>query len=161
MASILSTSAFLQTPASLSTTPLETPKGGVFSLSFRNRRTQIGSQSNISNLFLNKSNTSTLEVSRFIPSAVYQQTSEVEEAKEEKTGSVEFQVLCFTNKIRSLTSHLQTHRKDYSSQRGLRLTLGKRQRLLAYLAKKDSRRYMDLIGRLDIRDPKKTRATLN
>ncbi|KAI3856888.1 hypothetical protein MKX03_036194 [Papaver bracteatum] len=159
MASILSTSAFLQTPASLSTTPLETPKGGVFSLSFR--RTRIGSQSNLSNLFLNKSNTSTFEVSRFIPSAVYQQTSEVEEAKEEKTGSVEFQVLCFTNKIRSLTSHLQTHRKDYSSQRGLRLTLGKRQRLLAYLAKKDSRRYMDLIGRLDIRDPKKTRATLN
>ncbi|CAN4087051.1 unnamed protein product [Withania somnifera] len=56
--------------------------------------------------------------------------------QEEKRGSVEFQVFNFTNKIRRLTSHLELHKKDYLSQRGLKKILGKRQRLLAYLAKK-------------------------
>nr|YP_010581036.1 ribosomal protein S15 [Sarracenia alata]YP_010581044.1 ribosomal protein S15 [Sarracenia alata]UZT27355.1 ribosomal protein S15 [Sarracenia alata]UZT27360.1 ribosomal protein S15 [Sarracenia alata] len=56
--------------------------------------------------------------------------------KEENWGSVEFQVFNFTNKIRRLTLHLELHKKDYLSQRGLRKILGKRQRLLAYLSKK-------------------------
>nr|WRW10983.1 ribosomal protein S15 [Aeginetia sinensis] len=51
-------------------------------------------------------------------------------------GSVEFQVLSFTNKIRKLTLHLKLHKKDFSSHRGLRKILGKRQRLLSYLSKK-------------------------
>nr|ATL76602.1 ribosomal protein S15 [Chenopodium album] len=54
-----------------------------------------------------------------------------EEKKEENRGSVEFQVVCFTNKIRRLTS-FELHKKDYSSQRATK-NLGKRQRLLAYL----------------------------
>ncbi|KAM3301234.1 ribosomal protein S15 [Capsicum chacoense] len=58
-------------------------------------------------------------------------------SQEEKRGSVEFQVFNFTNKIRRLTSHLELHKKDYLSQRGLKKILGKRQRLLAYLAKKN------------------------
>nr|YP_009490231.1 ribosomal protein S15 [Itea chinensis]AWH11673.1 ribosomal protein S15 [Itea chinensis] len=78
----------------------------------------------------------------------------LQEEKEESRGSVEFQVFSFTNKIRRLTSHLELHRKDYSSQRGLRKILGKRQRLLAYLSKKNRVRYKELIGRLDIREPK-------
>ena len=53
----------------------------------------------------------------------------VQEKKEENCGSVEFQVFRFTNKIRRLTSHLELHRKDYLSQRGLRKILEKRQRL--------------------------------
>nr|YP_009574888.1 ribosomal protein S15 [Aristolochia kaempferi]YP_009575313.1 ribosomal protein S15 [Aristolochia mollissima]YP_010878680.1 ribosomal protein S15 [Aristolochia dabieshanensis]QBI76370.1 ribosomal protein S15 [Aristolochia kaempferi]QBI76795.1 ribosomal protein S15 [Aristolochia mollissima]WHE26112.1 ribosomal protein S15 [Aristolochia dabieshanensis] len=69
-------------------------------------------------------------------------------------GSVEFQVFNFTNKIRRLTSHLELHRKDYFSQRGLRKILGKRQRLLAYLSKKNRVRYKELIGQLNIREPK-------
>nr|YP_009862674.1 ribosomal protein S15 [Mytilaria laosensis]QKD76050.1 ribosomal protein S15 [Mytilaria laosensis] len=77
-----------------------------------------------------------------------------QEEKEEKSGSVEFQVFSFTNKIRKLTSHLELHRKDYLSQRGLRKILGKRQRLLTYLSKKNRVRYKELIGRLDIREPK-------
>nr|YP_009524820.1 ribosomal protein S15 [Macleaya microcarpa]AXR90984.1 ribosomal protein S15 [Macleaya microcarpa]AXR91069.1 ribosomal protein S15 [Macleaya microcarpa]AXR91153.1 ribosomal protein S15 [Macleaya microcarpa]AXR91238.1 ribosomal protein S15 [Macleaya microcarpa] len=77
-----------------------------------------------------------------------------QEAKEENKGSVEFQVFSFTNKIRRLTSHLELHKKDYLSQRGLRKTLGKRQRLLAYLSKKNRIRYKELIGQLDIREPK-------
>nr|YP_010912594.1 ribosomal protein S15 [Tillandsia nicolasensis]WIL88783.1 ribosomal protein S15 [Tillandsia nicolasensis] len=77
-----------------------------------------------------------------------------QEEKEENKGSVEFQVFSFTNKIRRLTSHLELHKKDFLSQRGLRKILGKRQRLLAYLSKKNRVRYKKLIGKLDIREPK-------
>nr|YP_010436206.1 ribosomal protein S15 [Tillandsia utriculata]YP_010905115.1 ribosomal protein S15 [Tillandsia albida]YP_010906083.1 ribosomal protein S15 [Tillandsia caliginosa]WIL89575.1 ribosomal protein S15 [Tillandsia utriculata subsp. pringlei]UTA95422.1 ribosomal protein S15 [Tillandsia utriculata]WIL81128.1 ribosomal protein S15 [Tillandsia albida]WIL82096.1 ribosomal protein S15 [Tillandsia caliginosa] len=77
-----------------------------------------------------------------------------QEEKEENKGSVEFQVFSFTNKIRRLTSHLELHKKDFLSQRGLRKILGKRQRLLAYLSKKNRVRYKKLIGQLDIREPK-------
>nr|YP_010422598.1 ribosomal protein S15 [Uncaria hirsuta]YP_010422768.1 ribosomal protein S15 [Uncaria macrophylla]UFI57901.1 ribosomal protein S15 [Uncaria hirsuta]UIE35501.1 ribosomal protein S15 [Uncaria macrophylla]USG59098.1 ribosomal protein S15 [Uncaria hirsuta]USG59268.1 ribosomal protein S15 [Uncaria macrophylla] len=75
-------------------------------------------------------------------------------SEEENRGSVEFQVFRFTNKIRRLTSHLESHKKDYLSQRGLRKILGKRQRLLAYLAKKNGVRYKELIGQLSIRETK-------
>nr|YP_009252526.1 ribosomal protein S15 [Annona cherimola]YP_009252545.1 ribosomal protein S15 [Annona cherimola]YP_009574299.1 ribosomal protein S15 [Uvaria macrophylla]YP_009574318.1 ribosomal protein S15 [Uvaria macrophylla]YP_009975827.1 ribosomal protein S15 [Annona muricata]YP_009975846.1 ribosomal protein S15 [Annona muricata]YP_009975938.1 ribosomal protein S15 [Annona reticulata]YP_009975957.1 ribosomal protein S15 [Annona reticulata]YP_010381272.1 ribosomal protein S15 [Artabotrys pilosus]YP_01 len=74
--------------------------------------------------------------------------------EEKNKGSVEFQIFSFTNKIRRLTSHLELHRRDYLSQRGLRKILGKRQRLLAYLSKKNRVRYKELIGQLDIREPK-------
>nr|YP_009669207.1 ribosomal protein S15 [Heimia apetala]AZB52129.1 ribosomal protein S15 [Heimia myrtifolia]QCW94206.1 ribosomal protein S15 [Heimia apetala] len=77
-----------------------------------------------------------------------------QEEKKENSGSVEFQVVSFTNKIRRLTSHLELHRKDYLSQRGLRKILGKRQRLLSYLSNKNKVRYKELISRLDIREPK-------
>nr|YP_010225638.1 ribosomal protein S15 [Muehlenbeckia gunnii]UDD73977.1 ribosomal protein S15 [Muehlenbeckia gunnii] len=76
-------------------------------------------------------------------------------SQEEKKGSVEFQVFCFTNKIRRLSSHLELHKKDYSSQRGLRKILGKRQRLLAYFSKKSRVRYKELISQLNIRALKK------
>nr|QGT34111.1 ribosomal protein S15 [Chamaesium wolffianum] len=76
-----------------------------------------------------------------------------EENKDNK-GSVEFQVVSFTNRIRRLTSHLELNKKDYLSQRGLRQILGKRQRLLAYLSKKNRVRYKELIGRLEIREIK-------
>nr|YP_010496347.1 ribosomal protein S15 [Paraprenanthes melanantha]UWM99989.1 ribosomal protein S15 [Paraprenanthes melanantha] len=77
-----------------------------------------------------------------------------QEENKENRGSVEFQVISFTNKIRRLTSHLELHKKDYLSQRGLRKILGKRQRLLAYLSKKNRARYKELIGQLDIRERK-------
>lgn len=70
---------------------------------------------------------------------------------EENRGSVEFQVFRFSNKIKRLTSHLKLHKKDHSSQRGIRKILGKRQRLLAYLFKKDKVRYKELISQLKIR----------
>nr|UDY68745.1 ribosomal protein S15 [Cheirodendron trigynum] len=76
-----------------------------------------------------------------------------EENKDNK-GSAEFQVVSFTNRIRRLTSHLELHKKDYLSQIGLRKILGKRQRLLAYLSKKNRVRYKELIGRLAIRETK-------
>nr|YP_010341497.1 ribosomal protein S15 [Gynoxys violacea]YP_010341585.1 ribosomal protein S15 [Gynoxys baccharoides]YP_010341761.1 ribosomal protein S15 [Paragynoxys venezuelae]YP_010341849.1 ribosomal protein S15 [Aequatorium jamesonii]YP_010341937.1 ribosomal protein S15 [Nordenstamia cajamarcensis]YP_010342025.1 ribosomal protein S15 [Nordenstamia kingii]YP_010342113.1 ribosomal protein S15 [Paragynoxys martingrantii]YP_010342201.1 ribosomal protein S15 [Paracalia jungioides]YP_010342289.1 ribosomal p len=77
-----------------------------------------------------------------------------QEENKENRGSVEFQVVSFTNKIRRLTSHLEFHKKDYLSQRGLRKILGKRQRLLAYLSKKNRSRYKELIGQLGIRERK-------
>uniref|UniRef100_UPI0030FE2560 ribosomal protein S15 n=1 Tax=Manekia incurva TaxID=1072615 RepID=UPI0030FE2560 len=77
-----------------------------------------------------------------------------QEEKEKNKGSTEFQIWNFTKRIRRLTSHLELHKKDYLSQRGLRKILGKRQRLLAYLSNKNRVRYKELIGQLDIREPK-------
>ena len=78
----------------------------------------------------------------------------VKEEKQENRGSVEFQVFSFTDKIRRLTSHLELHKRDFLSQRGLRKILGKRQRLLNYLSKKNRVRYKKLIGQLGIRESK-------
>nr|YP_009745551.1 ribosomal protein S15 [Tribulus terrestris]QIH29982.1 ribosomal protein S15 [Tribulus terrestris]QSX43036.1 ribosomal protein S15 [Tribulus terrestris] len=77
-----------------------------------------------------------------------------QQEKEENRGSVEFQIVNFTNKVRRLTSHLEVHKKDYLSQRGLRKILGKRQRLLSYLSKKNQVRYKELISQLNIRESK-------
>nr|YP_010468566.1 ribosomal protein S15 [Parietaria mauritanica]YP_010470196.1 ribosomal protein S15 [Parietaria judaica]UVF31676.1 ribosomal protein S15 [Parietaria mauritanica]UVF34849.1 ribosomal protein S15 [Parietaria judaica] len=74
--------------------------------------------------------------------------------KEEKRGSVAFQILRLTNRIRTLSSHLELHKKDYLSKRGLRTILGKRQRMLSYLSKKNRIRYKQLINQLNIRDSK-------
>ncbi|KAL4184664.1 hypothetical protein AMTRI_Chr10g2240 [Amborella trichopoda] len=75
-------------------------------------------------------------------------------SKEEKKGSVEFQLFCFTDKLRKLTSHLELHKKDFLSQRGMRKFLGKHQRMLAYLSKKNKVRYKKLIVQLNIQEPK-------
>nr|QHN57301.1 ribosomal protein S15 [Robiquetia spathulata] len=77
-----------------------------------------------------------------------------QEEKEENSGSVEFQVFHFTSKIRRLTSHLELHKRDFLSQRGLRIILGKRQRLLTYLSNKNKVRYKKLMDQLNIREPK-------
>nr|BBF91086.1 ribosomal protein S15 [Phyllocladus aspleniifolius] len=73
----------------------------------------------------------------------------------EQKGSVESQVCYLTNRINRLTQHLQLHRRDYSSQRGLWKIVGKRKRLLVYLFKRDVLRYNDLISQLGIRELKK------
>nr|YP_009469059.1 ribosomal protein S15 [Streptocarpus teitensis]QKG63000.1 ribosomal protein S15 [Streptocarpus ionanthus subsp. grotei]QKG63084.1 ribosomal protein S15 [Streptocarpus ionanthus subsp. orbicularis]QKG63101.1 ribosomal protein S15 [Streptocarpus ionanthus subsp. grandifolius]QKG63189.1 ribosomal protein S15 [Streptocarpus ionanthus subsp. velutinus]QKG63347.1 ribosomal protein S15 [Streptocarpus ionanthus subsp. rupicola] len=75
-------------------------------------------------------------------------------SQKENRGSVEFQVFSFTTKIRRLASHLELHKKDSSSQRGLRKILGKRQRILTYLSKNNIGRYKELINELDIRELK-------
>nr|YP_010834991.1 ribosomal protein S15 [Osbeckia octandra]WFQ82606.1 ribosomal protein S15 [Osbeckia octandra] len=75
-------------------------------------------------------------------------------SEDENRGSSEFQVVHFTNKIRRLTSHLEFHRKDYLSQRGLRKILGKRQRLLSYLSNKKRVSYKELMNKLDLRESK-------
>nr|AKT94735.1 ribosomal protein S15 [Brunonia australis] len=80
--------------------------------------------------------------------------SQEKEEKKENSGSVEFQVICLTNKIGRLTSHLKLHKKDYLSERSMQKILGKRQRLLAYLSKKNGVRYKELISQLAIRERK-------
>ncbi len=70
---------------------------------------------------------------------------------ETDTGSPEVQVAIFTERIRELTTHLQTHKKDHHSRRGLLILVGKRRRLLNYLSRNDVERYRALIAKLGIR----------
>ncbi len=67
------------------------------------------------------------------------------------TGSAEAQIALFTHRINHLTEHLKTHRKDYSTQLGLLKLVGKRRKLLDYLAHKDINRYRAIIKELGIR----------
>jgi small subunit ribosomal protein S15 len=66
-------------------------------------------------------------------------------------GSPEVQVALMTQRIRSLTDHLGTHRKDHASRRGLLMLVGKRTRLLRFLARTDFQRYQKLIESLGLR----------
>lgn len=67
------------------------------------------------------------------------------------TGSPEVQVALLTTRIDALIEHLNTHKHDESSRRGLLKLVGQRRRHLAYLKKTDSRRYQQLIQRLGLR----------
>jgi len=67
------------------------------------------------------------------------------------TGSPEVQVAIFTEKIKKLTEHLKTHKKDESSRRGLLKMVSKRRRLLDYLAKKNKESYDALVKKLGLR----------
>lgn len=71
--------------------------------------------------------------------------------KDGDTGSPEVQIALLTERINELTSHLKKHKKDHHSRRGLLAMVGKRRRLLDYLAKKDIERYREIIGKLSIR----------
>lgn len=68
------------------------------------------------------------------------------------SGSTDVQVAILTARIRELTAHVQVHKHDHHSRRGLLLLVGKRRRLLKYLKKEDITRYRGLIERLGIRD---------
>ncbi len=70
---------------------------------------------------------------------------------EKNTGSTEAQIALFTYRIQELSEHLKTNRKDHSCRRTLLTLVGKRKRLLQYLAKKDIQKYRDLIEKLGIR----------
>lgn len=70
---------------------------------------------------------------------------------ESDTGSPEAQVAMLTKRIRDLTEHLKEHKHDHHSRRGLLLLVGRRRRLLKYVAKVDIERYRTLIGRLGLR----------
>lgn len=71
--------------------------------------------------------------------------------KPENTGSIEGQVALFTYRIQSLSDHLKDNKKDHSSRRALLSLVGKRKRLLNYLASKDINRYREIIEKLKIR----------
>ncbi|WP_313407902.1 30S ribosomal protein S15 [Aeromicrobium sp.] len=67
------------------------------------------------------------------------------------TGSPEVQIALLTGRISHLTEHLQKHKHDHHSRRGLLLLVGQRRRLLNYLQKDDIERYRSLIERLGLR----------
>jgi len=67
------------------------------------------------------------------------------------TGSAEVQVALLTERIKHLSGHLQVHKKDHSSRRGLLKLVGHRADLLKYLARTDRERYEHLIQQLGLR----------
>ncbi|MEG1748922.1 MAG: 30S ribosomal protein S15 [Tannerellaceae bacterium] len=67
------------------------------------------------------------------------------------TGSAESQIALFTFRINHLTEHLKANHKDYSTERALKMLVGKRRRLLDYLIKIDIERYRTVIKELGIR----------
>ena len=71
---------------------------------------------------------------------------------ETDSGSPEVQIAILTTRINELRSHFTQHKHDHHSRRGLLKMVGRRRRLLAYLAKKDISRYREIISRLNIRD---------
>jgi small subunit ribosomal protein S15 len=70
---------------------------------------------------------------------------------ETDTGSPEVQVALLTTRINALIDHLNKHKHDEGSRRGLLKLVGQRRRHLAYLKRKDSERYQQLIKRLGLR----------
>ena len=70
---------------------------------------------------------------------------------ETDTGSPEVQVAILTARIQQLTEHLREHPHDNHSRRGLLKMVGKRRKMLDYLAKKDIERYRALIAKLGLR----------
>ena len=68
------------------------------------------------------------------------------------SGSAEVQVAILSERIRNLTEHLKTHKKDNHSRRGLMMLIGKRRGLLSYIKERDIERYRALIKKLGIRD---------
>ncbi len=67
------------------------------------------------------------------------------------TGSPEVQVALLTERINHLNDHLQTHKKDHHSRRGLLLMVGQRRNMLNYLRSKDIERYRSLVAALNLR----------
>ena len=67
------------------------------------------------------------------------------------TGSAEVQVALLTATINKLTAHMQNNKKDFHSNRGLLMMVGKRKSLLEYLKREDVNRYRDLVAKLGLR----------
>jgi small subunit ribosomal protein S15 len=67
------------------------------------------------------------------------------------TGSPEVQIAILTTRVAEMTKHLQLHKKDYASRRGLLAMVSRRRRLLDYVKRTHPQKYLDLLRRLDIR----------
>ena len=71
--------------------------------------------------------------------------------KTTNTGSIEGQIALLTERINSISQHLQANKKDFSTHRGLMQLVGKRKRLLTYLSKTNLTGYRQLIEKLGLR----------
>jgi small subunit ribosomal protein S15 len=67
------------------------------------------------------------------------------------TGSPEVQIAILTERVRNLTEHMLTHKKDLHSRRGLIAMVGQRRRLLDYLKRKNNDRYQAILKALELR----------
>lgn len=76
--------------------------------------------------------------------------ADLQESKSD-TGSATVQVGVLTERIKELTEHLKVNKHDFAARRGLLQMVGRRRRLLKYIADKDSQAYLDLIKKLGLR----------
>ena len=70
---------------------------------------------------------------------------------ESDSGSDDVQVAILSERIKNLTEHLKTHKKDFGSRRGLLSMVGQRRNLLQYIKNKNEDRYSALIKKLGLR----------
>ena len=70
---------------------------------------------------------------------------------ERDTGSADVQIALLTQRINQLTEHLQKHKKDHGSRRGLLMMVSQRRRLLDYLNNVDAARYVAVTKKLKLR----------
>lgn len=66
------------------------------------------------------------------------------------TGSPQVQIAILSEEVKELTDHLKTHKKDFSSRRGLIKKVGERRRLMRYLKRTDNKAYDELMAKLKI-----------
>jgi small subunit ribosomal protein S15 len=76
---------------------------------------------------------------------------EIVDSKKQNTGNSEFQITVFTNRIKNLTEHLKSNKKDHNTRRGLMRLVGKRKKLLSYVKDKSNERYESIIKSLGLR----------
>lgn len=67
------------------------------------------------------------------------------------TGSPQVQIAILSEEVKELTAHLKTHRKDFSSRRGLLKKVAERRRLLKYLEREDAKAYGELVEALGLK----------
>ena len=70
------------------------------------------------------------------------------------TGSPEVQIALLTQRIIEITDHMRSHKKDFSTRRGLMAMVNQRKRLMKYLAAENNEKYVELIKTLGIRAQK-------
>ena len=90
-----------------------------------------------------------MKLTQVAKESLFQEFSAQQSAQD--TGSTESQVALFTHKIKYLTQHLGTHKKDHAARLGLTKLVGRRKRLLAYLKREDLERYRALVASLGLR----------
>lgn len=67
------------------------------------------------------------------------------------TGSAEYQIALFTEKIKKLTDHLKKNKKDFHSRRGLLRMVSRRKKLMDYLARTNEKQYTTVTKKLGLK----------
>lgn len=80
-----------------------------------------------------------------------QDTITKHQTHESDTGSPEVQIALLSERISHLTEHLQVHKKDHHSRRGLLMLVGRRRRMLDYVKSIDVERYRKIVSDLGLR----------